>query len=59
MIKEKIIEKTGRKINKNIPLWYQGKVVELAGFFVKKLKEENIPINNAALEHKELEVMVK
>jgi hypothetical protein len=59
MIKEKIIEKISRKMNKNLPLWYQDKVIELAGFFVKKLKEENIPINNAALEHKELEVMIK
>lgn len=59
MIKEKIIEKMGRKMNKNLPLWYQGKVIELAGFFVKKLKEENVPINNTAFEHKELEVMVK
>jgi len=59
MIKEKIIEKMGRKMNKNLSLWYQGKVIELAGFFVKKLKEENVPINNMAFEHKELEVMVK
>ena len=59
MIKEKIVEKTGGKMNKNLPIWYQGKVIELAGFFVRKLKEENVPINNAAFEHKELEVMVK
>ncbi len=59
MIEEKIIEKIGRKMNKNLPIWYQGKVIELAGFFVKKLKEENIPINNAVFEHRELEVMVK
>ena len=59
MIKEKIIEKIGRKMNKNLPIWYQGKVIELAGFFAKKLKEENVPINNMTFEHKELEVMVQ
>ena len=59
MIKEKVIEKMGRKINKDLPIWYQGKVIELAEFFVKKLKEENVPINNAAFEHEELEVLVK
>lgn len=59
MIKEKIIETVGKKMNKNLPMWYQAKVIKLAGFFVKKLKEENVPINNVSFEHEELEVMVK
>ena len=59
MIKEKIIETVGKKMNKNLPMWYQGKVIELAGFFVKQLKEENVPINNVSFEHEELEVMVR
>ena len=35
----KIIEKISRKTNKDSSLWYQDKVLELAGFLLKEAKK--------------------
>lgn len=60
MIDEKIIERTGKRINKNFAMWYQNKVLEMTDFVVKKLKNENITVkNHQPIESCELEVMVK
>ena len=60
MINVKIIEMTGKRQNKNISQWYQGVVLELAEFFVKKIKEENGLIkNNESIKSNELEVIAK
>ena len=40
MIKERIIEKTGRKANKDLSAWYKNKVAELASLLIKNLNEQ-------------------
>jgi hypothetical protein len=46
MFKEKIVERIGKKTNKDFFPWYQDKVLELASFFIKNTKEESIPVEN-------------
>ncbi|MFH1504946.1 MAG: hypothetical protein ABIH08_06150 [Candidatus Omnitrophota bacterium] len=56
----KIIEKISRKTNKDSSLWYQDKVLELAGFLLKEVKKENIPVKNTKpFEPCKLEVAVR
>ncbi|UCB57567.1 MAG: hypothetical protein JSV30_03000 [Candidatus Omnitrophota bacterium] len=60
MLKERIIEITGRRKNKDLPFWYKDKVLELSGFLLKKLKEENMPVeSNNVFESQKLEVILK
>ena len=60
MFKERIIESTSKKMNKDLLLWYKGKVLELSGFLLRKAKEENVPVkSNNAFESRKLEVILK
>ncbi len=42
MIREKIVETFKKGKNKDLPEWYEGKVLELADYFLKHAKIESI-----------------
>jgi len=60
MLKEKIVKSIGKRANKDLSLWYKGKVLELSGFLLKKAKEEGILVeSNKSFESRRLEVVLK
>ena len=60
MIKDEIIETTGKKVNKNLSVWYQSKVLELADLLLRKVEKESIQVkSNRSFEPYELEVITK
>lgn len=57
---ERIVERIGRKINKDIQEWYQAKVGEMAHFIVRKIKEDTAALKKIeSHKQEELEVLVK
>ena len=57
---EQIIERIGRKINKDVQGWYQTKVNEIAHFIVRKIKEDTVALKKIeSHKQEELEVLVK
>ena len=65
MLKEKVTERIGKKANDDFLDWYQGKVVEIASYFTKRIyadsqliikAEENV---ESSIENRELETVAK
>ena len=50
----------GKKVNKNLSVWYQSKVLELADLLLRKVEKESIQVkSNRSFEPYELEVITK
>lgn len=57
---ERIIERIGKEINKDVQEWYQAKVNEMTHFIVKKIKEDTAALKKIeSNKYKELEVSLK